>query len=151
MKKSLLLLLVAALPGGCADRGTGLEIDSSHANMPRDVAISYLQNESVKFSPTMPCHFTNNGVLGVPYEDIVFYGHSGLERMIFIIPLYEGAKSGGTYLCRAVEYNAWYSDYGTDEYVDVMNKTVTALVSLGAREVGGGAYGAKKETRTVDQ
>ncbi len=137
MKRCCLLLLFPVLIFGC--QSYSVTLDQNVETIPRELALEYLQGESLRFADFDACIYTNYGITGVPYAELEY-----VVTPISNIPVIEIWKKGqytsftfdadGAFVCRAIMYNIWDDhDYTEAELQEGVNKTVSALESVGVR------------------
>lgn len=57
---------------GCLGYGLYAVPDENLEEMPREIALDYLRNESGKYVSNHPCIYTNTGVVGYAYDELVW-------------------------------------------------------------------------------
>jgi len=131
MTTKILQLILFFLLWGCAHSVT---IDPNLEAIPRELAIDYLQNESQKFSTAAHCVYTNTGINGFPYDELLY--DQGVDGHIRIYRKQGGTRSlwGASPECNAIFYTMWeIGDYSSEELQVAVNKTCSALESLGVK------------------
>jgi len=134
MKQAVLIILLmcCVMLSGC---GHKLTLNERDKTIPREVALEYLQDESGKYASTHQCIYTNFGVSGTPYTDLVW------ERSAWGLPEVWLLKKGestnmidqSAVVCFPILHNSSSMDYTQEEWEKALNRTISALEVLGVR------------------
>ena len=125
----------------CAPRS--VVIDKNLETIPKDIAIEYLQNESNSYSSNFKCLYSKFGVGGIPYSELEFQVLQNVWGNQMIILWKKGTAGTYTFMsensawvCNPIEAGGWDAkDYPKEEVDEALNKTASALVSVGVRMV----------------
>jgi hypothetical protein len=140
MIQRIVILLMVIMATGCASRS--VNIDSDIEQIPREIALDYLQTESTVFSPNFKCLYTKFGVGDIPYTELEFQVLQNMWGNQMIIMWKKGMA--GTYtvgenpawVCNPFEAGGWDAqDFTAEEVEAAINKTASALVSVGIKMV----------------
>lgn len=127
---SVTLVLVMSL-SGCMGLKT-VQVDQNYETIPREVAVDFLKKQSVKLAELDGCIYSNRGVFGVPYTEL---SYEAIEQSALlgggVVALYINNKGTTNSLCAAAAYNIWREDVTGEEFAAMVDKTVSALRSLG--------------------
>jgi hypothetical protein len=136
MIKKISVLLLAVVLTGCVFPHKAT-IDENFESIPPEVALTFLQSdESAGMAGTPPCAYTRYGIMGRPYNQLEFivrnvWGSYSLEvwnRGTAKLLL----RDPDNLICRAIVAGGWDGlDYTAEQVDEMVNKTASALLSLG--------------------
>jgi len=133
MKRIMLIPLVIGLALLAACIGMkNTQVDANYETIPREVAVDYLKRQSVKLAELDGCIYSNRGVFGVPYDELSY--EEIVQPALLgggVVALYINKRGTTNSLCCAAAYNIWRTDITSEEFNEMLDKTVTALRSLG--------------------
>jgi len=116
-------------------------IDEDLKNMPREVAINYLQDEAGRFTDSDNCIYTNSGIEGIPYEELE-YEIVGSIPHSFVVVWKKGKRVAIAFhgddrvVCKPIFYNVWSEhSYTDEEYEEAFDKICSAFEALGTHRV----------------
>ncbi len=127
------LVLLSLLVISC---GTKITLKERVDTIPRELALDYLQNESGKYASTKQCIYTNYGVAGTPYSDLVWERSAWNLPELWLLKIGEGTNmlDQSAVVCFSVLHDIRTTNFTKEEWEEAMNKTVAALESLGVQE-----------------
>jgi len=116
-------------------------IDEDLKNLPREIAVNYLQDEAGRFTDSDNCIYTNSGIEGIRYEELE-YEVVGAISHSFVVVWKKGTRVAFSLgpdervVCKPIFYNVWSEhSYTDEEYDEAFNKICSALEALGTHRV----------------